>query len=196
MSFAIDNPGNRTDRPNQIYYISLDTRLGSVLVAATENGICAVSIGDVSSTLVSHLADWFPDSILTPDGEPLREWSQAIIRYFDGEGLHPDVPVDLYGTEYQIRVWQQLQQIPYGNTITYGELADRMGSLSAVRAVAGACARNKVGIVIPCHRLIRSDGSMGGYRWGVERKRKLLEMEKKYAVNAQPGLNHQLSLDL
>ena len=159
----------------------VDTRLGRALVAATERGICAVALGDDDAALERELGDEFPrarlqrvdsgrDRFLAPR---LRAVADALA---NGRG---SVPVELLGTAFQQRVWAALMRIPAGETRSYAELASELGAPRAVRAVAGACASNKVAVLVPCHRLVRSDGSLGGYRWGLPRKKALLDSETR-----------------
>lgn len=163
-----------------IQYTTLGSAFGRLLVAVTERGICAVSLGEEEAALEAELADEFPKAaIIERDDEALRPWAAPIVRYLDGIHAHPTVPVDLQGTDFQRRVWKALQEIPYGETRTYGEIAIMIGQPSAARAVAQACASNKVALVVPCHRVVRKDGSPGGYRWGIHRKRRLLEQEQR-----------------
>ncbi len=161
-----------------ITYIVADSGLGKLLVAATWKGICAVRLGETEQELVDTLEQEFSKATLQPDSEQLASYVKAILDNLEGKLPHLDLPLDIKATAFQKRVWQELQKIPYGETRSYSDVAKAMGEPKAVRAVATACASNSVGIVIPCHRVVRSDGSLSGYRWGVERKRKLLEREK------------------
>ena len=161
-----------------IRFTTLASVLGQVLVAVTERGVCAVSLGEEDTILVAELKDEFPNAAaIERDDEAMLAWAEPIVHYLDGVHAHPTVPVALQGTDFQRRVWKMLQQIPYGETRTYSEVAAMMGQPSAARAVAQACAGNKVALVVPCHRVVRKDGSPGGYRWGVQRKRHLLQQE-------------------
>jgi AraC family transcriptional regulator of adaptative response/methylated-DNA-[protein]-cysteine methyltransferase len=155
--------------------------LGMVLVAATSRGVCAVKLGDDANTLERELADEYPRAELLrarDNDDEFGAWVEAIVRYVDRNGDSPTVPIDVRATAFQWRVWRALQEIPRGETRSYTELAKAIGKPNAVRAVASACANNRVALVLPCHRVIRSDGSLSGYRWGPERKRKLLEREQ------------------
>lgn len=160
-------------------FTTLASAFGRVLIAATERGVCAVSLGEDDAGLVAGLKDEFPHTAaLERDDEALRAWAEPVIRYLDGVHAHPTVPVDLQGTDFQRRVWKTLQQIPFGETRTYADVAAMLGRAGAVRAVAGACAGNHVALVVPCHRVVRKDGAVGGYRWGVHRKERLLQQEQ------------------
>jgi len=165
----------------EIRYRVVRSSLGKVLVAATSRGVCAVKLGDDSEVLERELADEYPRAELVRargGDDEFGAWVDAIVRYVDRDGESPVIPVDVKATAFQWRVWRALQEIPLGETRSYTEVAAAIGKPSAVRAVASACANNRVALVIPCHRVVRSDGSLSGYRWGPERKRKLLEREQ------------------
>ena len=151
--------------------------LGAILVAATEKGVCAIHLGDDPEELVRQLQDRFPKAELVGgDGE--FEWLVArVVGFVETPATGLDLPLDLRGTAFQERVWRALREIPAGKTTTYAKLAERLGMPRAVRAVAGACAANGLAVAIPCHRVVRTDGALSGYRWGVERKRALLLRE-------------------
>jgi len=154
--------------------------VGRVLLAATDRGICAVMLGDSTKQLEAELRDVeFPAATVTRADTELREWLQALLDHLAGELPHPDLPLDVRGTAFQRRVWEELRKIPAGSTRTYTEVAAAIGKPEAVRAVARACATNPVSILTPCHRVVGSDGSMRGYRWGIARKKQLLEQEKR-----------------
>ena len=153
--------------------------LGSILVAATDKGVCSIRFGDDPEALVRGLQDDFPKARLV-GGDPAFEATVGrVVGMVEAPRAHgqADLPLDIGGTAFQRRVWQALREIPAGSTASYTEVAARIGSPGAVRAVAGACAANELAVVIPCHRVVRSDGSLSGYRWGVERKRRLLDRE-------------------
>jgi AraC family transcriptional regulator, regulatory protein of adaptative response / methylated-DNA-[protein]-cysteine methyltransferase len=151
--------------------------LGSILVAATEKGICAIFFGDDPDVLARDLQDRFPKAHLT-GGEPdFERWVATVIGFVEAPAGSLELPMDPRGTIFQQRVWQALREIPCGATASYSEVAERIGSPGAVRAVAQACANNPLAVAIPCHRVVRSDGALSGYRWGVERKRALLDRE-------------------
>ncbi len=154
--------------------------LGSILVAATTIGVCAVLLGDDPAALTRDLHGRFPRATLIAGERDFARLVARVVRAVETTADGDALPLDLRGTAFQRRVWQALRRIPSGSTITYGELARRIGAPGAVRAVAGACAANAVAVLVPCHRVVRSDGSLSGYRWGVERKRALLARESKH----------------
>ena len=166
-----------------IRYTTLATSLGNLLVAATDRGICSVILGEDESSVIAELRKEFPRAAIerTDAGD---EWLARMISRVsaDLDGAHsPDTalpPIDIRATAFQWRVWQALQHIPRGETRSYSEIANAIGEPRAVRAVANACGRNRLAVVVPCHRVIREDGSLGGYRWGIERKRTLLARER------------------
>jgi len=151
--------------------------LGLVLVAASEKGICAVLLGDDAKALAANLADRFPQVRLVDADLDLKRKIEAIIALIEAPGRSLDLALDLQGTDFQKSVWQALREIPLGSTASYSEVARALGIPQAVRSVARACAANPVAVVIPCHRVLRADGHLSGYRWGVERKRALLKRE-------------------
>ena len=153
--------------------------LGSVLVAATDVGVCAILLGDDPNSLLHDLEDRFPGATLTggDTAAAFEQWMSAVVALVDDPRTGLDLPLDVRGTVFQQRVWQALRAIPAGSTATYSEIAATIGAPTAVRAVAAACAANKLAVAIPCHRVVRTDGSLSGYRWGVDRKRLLLERE-------------------
>ena len=155
--------------------------LGRLLVAATPRGVCRVSLGDDAAALAAGLAAEFPAARIRKDRSTLEEAVSAILAYLDGSEPSLALPLDIRATAFQRRVWQALQRIPYGQTRSYADVARRIGSPTASRAVARACATNPAALVIPCHRVIRENGDPGGYRWGVERKRSLLGKESANA---------------
>jgi len=164
-----------------IDYVITNTSLGSLLVAATDRGVCAVTLGDDATSLEEALEREYPAATrarLADPLSPLGGWVAQIAAAVDGESARPDVPIDVQASAFQWKVWRELQKIPFGETRSYGEIANAIGSAKAVRAVASACANNRVAVVVPCHRAVRLDGALGGYRWGLERKRKLLENER------------------
>ena len=151
--------------------------LGLVLVAATAAGVRFVLLGDDADALRAELGARLPRATLAEGDERLRALAARVAACVDGAGDAADVPLDARGTEFQRRVWDALREIPPGATATYTELARRVGRPAAVRAVAAACAANPIAVLVPCHRVVRADGGLSGYRWGVERKRRLLERE-------------------
>jgi AraC family transcriptional regulator of adaptative response/methylated-DNA-[protein]-cysteine methyltransferase len=154
-----------------------DSALGPVLVGATDEGVCAVMLADDEAALLEALNDEFGEAKLVRDDPGLAAQTAAVVAHVAG-GARPDLPLDLRGTDFQRRVWTALQAIPAGSTVTYGELAAAIGRPTAQRAVASACGDNHVAVLVPCHRVVRGDGGLGGYKWGVERKRRLLEREQ------------------
>jgi len=153
--------------------------LGSILVAATVRGVCAILLGNDPDALARDLQDRFPRADLTGGDAGFEQLVARVIGFVEAPGIGCDLPLDLRGTAFQQRVWQALRQISPGETASYTEIARRIGSPKAVRGVASACAANPLAVVVPCHRVVRSDGGLSGYRWGVERKRALLDREKK-----------------
>jgi len=151
--------------------------LGSILVAATDKGVCAILLGDDAHALLRDLQDRFPKARLIGGDRAFEQLVAKGVGCVDAPKLGLDLPLDVRGTAFQQRVWQALREIPAGSTITYSKLAQRIGQPKAVRAVAQACASNAIAVAIPCHRVVRTDGSLSGYRWGVERKRALLARE-------------------
>lgn len=160
-----------------------DSPLGPMLLAATPRGICALRFGgeDRGGGLVAELRDEFPQATLVEDrgeSEQLAAYVRAVLAYLQGERRHLDLPVDVTSTSFRLKVWSALQAIPYGETRSYGNVAEMIGEPKAARAVAQACAANPVALVVPCHRVVRAGGQPGGYRWGPDRKHRLLEHEK------------------
>ncbi|MFN2491504.1 MAG: bifunctional DNA-binding transcriptional regulator/O6-methylguanine-DNA methyltransferase Ada [Pyrinomonadaceae bacterium] len=160
-----------------IRYSIVSCSLGNLLVAATGSGVCSVKLGDSEPKLQSDLEMEFPAAEIQRDDERLRRILKTVMQHLEGKTPHIDLPLDVQATAFQRQVWEQLRQIPYGETQSYSELAKAIGQQKAVRAVARACATNPVALVIPCHRIILGDKSLGGYRWGLERKKRLLERE-------------------
>jgi AraC family transcriptional regulator of adaptative response/methylated-DNA-[protein]-cysteine methyltransferase len=162
----------------RIAWAIADSSLGRTLVASTPRGVCRVAFGASDQALQAELRAEFPAAeLVRAEGESER-WVQEVIRAVDVPGQASSIPLDIQGTVFQRRVWQALQQIPSGRTASYGEVARAIRSPRAVRAVAQACASNPVAVLVPCHRVIQSDGGLGGYRWGVKRKERLLERER------------------
>jgi AraC family transcriptional regulator of adaptative response/methylated-DNA-[protein]-cysteine methyltransferase len=164
----------------RIHYTITDSPLGRLLVAATERGISALYLGDSDARIESALRKEYPRAEISDDEagtKKLRGWVEAVIDHLRGKEPHLDLPTDVQATAFQRRVWEELRRIPYGSTRTYTEIAHALGKPTAIRAVARACATNPVSVVVPCHRVVRQDGSLAGYRWGIERKRGLIEHE-------------------
>lgn len=163
----------------QIDYTVVKNSLGWLLVAATLQGTCSVMLGDSESELLGELQQKFPRARLIRDEQKLKSQVEVVQDCMAGRQPSLDVPLDEQGSHFQRRVWQELRNIPRGTTISYSELAKRIDRPKAVRAVASACARNPVAIITPCHRVVRLNGDLGGYRWGIERKRRLLATEQE-----------------
>jgi len=169
----------------EIHYAIVNSPMGRLLVAATRRGISAVYLGGSDAALRSELRDEYPRATLVADDadrsssseRSLRRWAEKILSHMRGQEPHLDLPTDVQATAFQRRVWEELRRIPYGATRTYSEIARAIGRPSAIRAVARACATNPTSVVVPCHRVVRSDGNLAGYRWGIKRKRALLEQE-------------------
>jgi len=159
--------------------------LGQVLVAASERGVCAILLGDEAEELAADLAARFPRARLAEGGADFRRQLGRVVAFVERPSAGLELPLDVRGTAFQERVWQALQAVPAGVTTSYAELARAIGAPRAVRAVAGACAANPLAVAIPCHRVLRSDGNLSGYRWGVERKRELLARERDAASAAK-----------
>jgi AraC family transcriptional regulator of adaptative response/methylated-DNA-[protein]-cysteine methyltransferase len=161
-----------------INYTIAECELGLLLVARTPRGICSVTFGDSREQLSDDLHAEFPNAQLAEDAADLGNAVESIVNYLSGKQRRLVLPLDLRATAFQLQVWEALKNIPYGETRSYSQIAEQLGDKKKVRAVAQACARNRVALVIPCHRVVGSDGSITGYRWGVERKKKLLAKEK------------------
>lgn len=170
----------RGGRGMSIRYTVADSPFGRLLVGVTDKGICAVSVGDGDGPLEAELRREYPNAGIERDDAALRPWLDAVLPALDGvdsgSGAN-ELPLDLQATAFQWRVWRALQEIPRGETRSYGEVAAALGRPGAARAVAQACASNRVALVVPCHRVVRGDGDPGGYRWGAERKRRILARE-------------------
>lgn len=161
--------------------------LGKLLVAATGDGVCFVSLGDEDRPLVDELSARFPGAQLQLDAGAVTQWAQLLQAYLKGEREDLDIPLAVTATPFQERVWRELSRIPRGATRTYKEVAAAVGRPGAARAVARACAANPLAVVVPCHRVVRTDGSLSGYRWGAQRKAALLALESGRAVTSRTG---------
>jgi AraC family transcriptional regulator of adaptative response/methylated-DNA-[protein]-cysteine methyltransferase len=161
-----------------IHYTIVDCNLGRLLVAGTERGICAVCLGEIDAELETALLKEYPAAEIERDGSILTEWVSELLAHLHGQQPHLSLPIDVQATAFQWRVWKELQSIPYGETRSYKEIASALGNARKARAVAQACATNPVAIVVPCHRVVRENGDLGGYRWGSERKKQLLVREQ------------------
>lgn len=164
-----------------VRYTVTDSPFGRLLIAATDKGICAIQFADSDEELEHGLKHEFPFAVRRRDDQAMRPWRQNLLRQMRGQKLNSALPLDIQATAFQRRVWSYLQSIPFGATRSYGQVAEAIGQPTASRAVARACATNPVAVAIPCHRIIREDGDMGGYRWGADRKKALLEMERQQA---------------
>ena len=153
--------------------------LGAILVARSNKGICAITLGDDPDALVRSLQDCFPNANLIGGDREFEKLVAQVVGFVEAPRIGLDLPLDLRGTAFQQRVWQALREIPAGETVSYAEIARRIGERTAIRPVAQACGANKIAVAIPCHRVVKSDGASSGYRWGVQRKRALLEREAK-----------------
>jgi AraC family transcriptional regulator of adaptative response/methylated-DNA-[protein]-cysteine methyltransferase len=151
--------------------------LGSILVASSPKGVCAILLGDDPAQLTRDLQKSFPRANLVGGDRTFERFVSRVVGFVEQPRAGLNLPLDLQGTAFQLKVWQALRKIPAGKTATYSEIAERLGMPKAVRAVAGACAANPIAVAIPCHRVLRTDGNLSGYRWGVERKRALLKKE-------------------
>ena len=163
----------------RIGYTIVDSPFGRLLVAATARGVCAVALDDSDEALVRGLHHDFPNAHIERGDTAHRDWVTEIVAHIGRANKDAQVPLDIVGTRFQQRVWSLLRKIPPGHTRSYSEIAAALGSPRATRAVARACASNRVSVVIPCHRVVRNDGSLGGYRWGAQRKQRLLESERR-----------------
>jgi AraC family transcriptional regulator, regulatory protein of adaptative response / methylated-DNA-[protein]-cysteine methyltransferase len=156
--------------------------LGAFLVAATEKGVCAILLGDDPDRLPREMKDRFPEARLVPGGAELAPLLADIASFIEAPSLGLDLVLDVRGTPFQEKVWQALRTIPAGSTASYGEVAERIGAPREAQAVAEACAANAIAVAIPCHRVVRKNGQLGGYRWGFGRKRALLNREAAAAA--------------
>jgi AraC family transcriptional regulator, regulatory protein of adaptative response / methylated-DNA-[protein]-cysteine methyltransferase len=167
-----------------ISYATLDTPAGLMMIAASDRGICFVAFGDSEAELFERLRGEYRNAAIEPmrdrEHPQFRAWVEAIARHLRGAQSHLDLPLDIRATAFQMRIWKYLQQIPYGDVQSYSEVARAIGAPTAARAVARACAANPVAVVVPCHRVIRADGAAGGYRWGLPRKRALIDSERAH----------------
>lgn len=169
--------------PHHLRYTTGHCLFGGLLFAVCDAGVAAILLGDDDRAMVADLQRRFPAATLEEDKAGLKQDMQALLHYVDHPqgSLNLQQPLAAHGSDFQKKVWAELAKIPAGQTITYSELAKRTGNPAAVRAVAGACAANPLAMVVPCHRVLRSDGEISGYRWGVERKVKLIELERRLA---------------
>lgn len=161
----------------RIRFASGQCSLGAILVAASDQGLCHIALGDDPQALLDELQDRFPRAELVGGDARFEAWMAAVVGFVESPGIGLSLPLDVRGTAFQQRVWQALREVPVGETVSYADIAQRIGAPLAVRAVAGACAANTLAVAIPCHRVVRTDGALSGYRWGVARKRALLARE-------------------
>jgi AraC family transcriptional regulator of adaptative response/methylated-DNA-[protein]-cysteine methyltransferase len=166
----------------RIYYLTTKCVFGNMLVAATDKGICKISFGDSAVNLESSLREEFPAANVHRGGAKLQSWTRSILRHLNGHRPRLDLPLDIRATAFQSRVWTALRSIPYGETRSYKQIAQAVGRPKAIRAVARACATNPAALLIPCHRVVRENGDLAGYRWGLKRKRYLLTKEPSKRV--------------
>src|SRR5688572_2627433 len=162
-----------------INYSITDCELGRILVARTIKGLCNVAFADDDASLEANLHKEYPNAEVVKDAKVLKGFVDEILNHLAGEKKRLDLPLDIQATAFQMKVWELLRKIPYGETVTYSQIAEKLGDRNTVRAVAQACANNRLAVVIPCHRVVGKDGKMTGYRWGVERKERLLAREGK-----------------
>ena len=172
----------RSGQGVQISYATIETPAGLMMIAATDRGVCFAQFGDSARELLERLRSEYRNAEIEPMRLPrhpdFARWVEAIRRHIKGESLREELPLDIRATAFQMRVWKYLQSIPYGDVQSYGEVAAGIGEPNASRAIANACALNPAAVIIPCHRVIRANGDLGGYRWGIERKRALLDYER------------------
>ena len=161
----------------EIRFAVAQSSLGAILVASSDRGVASILLGDDPDELVRDLQDRFPKARLVGGDGDYESLVARVVGFVEAPGLGLDLPLDVRGTAFQQRVWQALREIPAGRTASYADIAAKIGSPNAVRAVAGACAANNIAVAIPCHRVVRQDGALSGYAWGVDRKRTLLERE-------------------
>jgi len=163
----------------RIRFAIVESYLGLALVAWTEKGICAITLGDDQQALLHDLRKRFPKAESVENVPHIGDPVERVVAFLESPRTGFELPLDMRGTAFQQRVWMALRDIPPGSTVSYGEIAARIGSPRAVRAVATACASNSIAVAIPCHRVVRKNGDLAGYRWGLERKRALLDRERK-----------------
>lgn len=163
---------------NTIRFAIAECSLGSILVASTQKGVCAILMGEDPDQIVRDLQDRFPKAQLVGADAEYEKLVAKVVGFIEAPRIGLDLPLDIRGTAFQQRVWKELQRIPAGKTASYSEVAKRLGSPKSVRAVARACGANALAVAIPCHRVIRTDGDISGYRWGVDRKKALLARER------------------
>jgi AraC family transcriptional regulator of adaptative response/methylated-DNA-[protein]-cysteine methyltransferase len=166
-------------KDEEIRFALGECSLGAILVARSEKGVCAISFGDDPDALIRELEGRFPNARLIGGDRDYEQWVARVVAFVEAPQIGLDLPLDIRGSAFEERVWRALREIPSGETASYSDIAGRIGEPGTARAVAQACAANKLAVAIPCHRVVRSDGGLSGYRWGVERKRRLLGREKR-----------------
>ena len=184
----------RRGKGMNISYTIVDSHLGRLLVAGTNSGVCSVQFGAEDEALETALAAEYPAASISRDESGLGDWVEELLSHLDGSQPDLALPLDLQATAFQTRVWEELRRIPYGATRSYAKVAEAIGQPTATRAVARACATNPVALVTPCHRVVREGGQLGGYRWGIERKEKLLELERTGAKGQDMAKEARLPL--
>jgi AraC family transcriptional regulator of adaptative response/methylated-DNA-[protein]-cysteine methyltransferase len=175
----VNPPGGASE---SITYAARHTAIGPLLMAATARGVCFAQFGESETALIAQLKSEFPDATHTPSrmtgSRELDTWTEALAAHIAGDAPRPELALDLRGSAFQMRVWRFLMQLPDGKVMSYTELAAGIDAPRAVRAAASACAANRIAVLVPCHRVLRRDGGLGGYRWGLERKRTLIDRER------------------
>ena len=178
----------------EISFATIDTPLGLMMLGATDRGLCFLEFGTSPADLSEALRQEYPKGTIKamwkPYSSPFLAWIEALSGYLEGEKAIGTMPISLHGTAFQLKVWKYLQTIPSGSVQSYSEVAEAIGKPKAARAVASACAANRIALVIPCHRVIRGDGSLGGYRWGLDRKRALLNTERQALARVHSRTSH------
>lgn len=176
-------------RAAKIAFAMVECSLGRALVAGTERGVCALYFGDTDAEMEAALRREFPRAEIDRDDAAMGEWTGALVKHLAGVQPSLDLPLDIRATAFERRVWEELRKIPYGERRTYAEIARALGDPKSVRAVGHACASNPAAVAIPCHRVVRGDGGLGGYRWGLKRKQALLDAEAEtFRRHLKPGM--------
>jgi len=178
MPSTTTSSGDSSARPTEIRFAVRESSLGHVLVALSDRGVCAILLGEDAEELVAEVQRRFPDAALLGEDAETEQAASDVVRFVENPCGSFDLPLDMRGTEFQLRVWDALREIPPGTTQSYKTVAERIGAPTATRAVAGACGANSLAVVVPCHRVVRTDGGLSGYRWGTDRKAALIERER------------------
>ncbi len=171
------SPSLERIRPDNLVFLTAECRYGALLMARTSRGICAIELGDSQEELTTRFLSRFPQAQCQPDDPDSNQWLPLLQTYMEDPNQSLNIPFDIQGTEFQRKVWSTLQDIPSGTTLTYAELAQKIGQPTAVRAVANACSRNVLAVAIPCHRAVRTDRGLSNFRWGQQRKTDILQHE-------------------